>query len=163
MFDKLYHTTSIRLAKDSIIEKGLSPLDMERGVPFNWGKASYKNSFIEILLEVVRLEQFPSKPKRNNSIFTCNNIETLNNFKKKYRDHLGCYCYEVTPVKESYNYHIGDYNFHNLPLIDQEWEKMKYKDFHNYAVLYWSKPPPKETTEIIIDSPIKIVKEIELN
>lgn len=166
MFDKLYYCTNIKLAENSVIEKGSNPIDEEKGVPFGYGEFSHRAAIIELFLEIARLETFPKKPKRTNSIFTCKDLNSFSKFIQFFRSRTGVYCYEVQPTKDTYNYHVGDYMYHGLlEHIKEEgsWELMRYKDFNNYAVLYWGKAPPEDTTEIVIESPVKIIKEIDLN
>jgi len=167
MPNKYFYCTGLKLKENSIIEKGNNPINLEIGVPFAFGEN--KNTIIELILEIVRLEKFPSKPKRSESLFVCRSLKTLFDFAKTYRT-AGTYYYEVEAIKENYNYHFGDYLFGGLlekncgcyPSEDV-WKRFKYKDLYNYGFFYWNDKPLLETEEMVIDSPIKIIKELYLD
>jgi hypothetical protein len=164
MFDKFYYCTNLKLKENSVIEKGSNPLDKEIGVPFGFEKLSYKWVGIELILEIVRLEEFPEKPRRSEGIFVCKDFESFCNFVASYRSNTGVYYYEVAPVKDNYKYHIGDYTYHGLTerMKGEDWHLLKYKDFLNHSYLYWGKKPEEGKAEVLLQSPIKIVKEIDI-
>ena len=112
MFDKFYHASSIKLSPNSIIEGGLHPLNMDKGVPFAFNNYNY--IFIEMLLELVRLDKFNDKPKRSQNVFVCDTKNQLKLFLKQHRQNLDLYCYEVSPINKNFNYHVGDFNYHGL-------------------------------------------------
>lgn len=163
MFNKLYHASSIKLSPNSIIEGGLHPLNIDKGTPFAYNNYNY--IFIEMLLEIVRLDKFSNKPKRSQSVFVCDKKNQLELFLKQHRQNLNLYCYEVEPIDDNFNYHIGDFNYHGLADKMNDnliLKNIKFKDFYSYAEKYWSKEPNPETTEIVLNSPIKIIKEFDI-
>ena len=162
MFNKLYYCTSLKLKEGSIIEKGLHPLDFKKGMPFAFNNYNY--IFIEMVLELVRLENFQSKPKRSECVFVSDTKQSLQHFIKEHRNDMPLYYYEVNPTKEKYNYHIGDFNYHNLVQLlkdDVKFKKITYKDFYNHAYMYWSSEAAENKKEIVINCPIKIIKEFD--
>lgn len=163
MFDKFYHASSIKLSPNSIIEGGLHPLNMDKGVPFAFNNYNY--IFIEMLLELVRLDKFNDKPKRSQSVFVCDTKNQLKLFLKQHRQNLDLYCYEVSPINKNFNYHVGDFNYHGLAdkMTDNLiFKNIKFKDFYNYGEKYWSETPSAETREIVLNCPIKIIKEFDI-
>lgn len=142
-----YYLCSYPLGVNSIVEPG------------NWGRIlkTYLlggNLFIpcrELAFEQVRLNHYPSKPSRLESIYVCENLADIQKFKLEGRSFD--LTYEVEILNPTTPYHRGDWtqqNFTNSENVESLFSK---------AHAYWT-AQNVTSPEILIQSEIKILKKI---
>lgn len=151
---KLFHCTHIDLKAGDIIEPG------------NWGRiilstgVSHPRWNREIILEAVRIQYFPAKPSRLSSTFCCDNRETIKCYKSA--QNPSGIIYEVEHTDLRFPYHKGDFNA--VEPVPRRPENMM-----QIASLYWqyalktsvAEWPGVECSEIVSQSPIRIINKIE--
>ena len=104
----------------------------------------------EDIFEKVRLERFPDKPSRLESVFLCENEADMRNFVTETSRGLDV-LYEVEIVDPSKPQHRGC-----LSKIDIQ-QKENYRTFEKRAFEYWNATTVSKP-EIVTASPIKILK-----
>lgn len=81
---------------------------------------------IELALELIRKERFPDKPSRLQSMFGCEDLDSVKHFRGTSRSARSTPIFEVTAD----NYHRGDMNILNY--------QCNMNEFHRRLVGYWS-------------------------
>jgi hypothetical protein len=149
----LYHTNQEDLPPGSIVQPGAwgGRVLEQRDKHQSWKR--------EIILEAVRLLDFPDKPSRFNATFSCELLETI-------RCYHGQHCpqdfiYEVELVDPAAPQHKGDFNA-------VEPMRGRSETFNQIAVKYWlyslktnvAEWPGVECSEIVSASPLRILKRL---
>lgn len=149
----LFHCTHRELNEGDIIEPGNWGQEIERqGESHGWWHS-------ENILEQVRQDNFPEKPSRLNSTFSCDNLESIMCFRSK-----SCpnnYVYEVEIIDDKAPKHKGDFNatrpmprcrFNMTEIAHLYWQyKLKTK------VEEW---PNVECSEIVTSSALRVISRL---
>ncbi|EAA7255178.1 DUF2441 domain-containing protein [Salmonella enterica subsp. enterica serovar Newport] len=109
---------------------------------------------MELIVELVRRLQFPTKPSRYQSIFACDKIEDANYFRENHREHDGPQpIYEIL-VGDNTNIHRGD-----MRLLDLNPSTDNAAIVFTKAIWYWSGIASREPFwEYVIPLPAQIGK-----
>lgn len=151
MGKKYFYCCSLPLGPGSIVNPG------------NWGRIiktytpqTSPNAWLfirELIFEEVRREFFPQKPSRFCSIFLCQDLEGIQEFKKVSNRVLDI-IYEVEVLEEQLQAHTGDWTLFSIQNNDT------YATFSDRAKLYWSGENITKP-EFVTVSSIKIIKKVE--
>jgi len=133
--------------------------------PGNWGKKileyglNHSLWYREVILEAVRLHNFPSKPSRFNCTFSCDSLEAIKAYKSRHC-HNG-YIYKVDIMNKEYPIHKADFNaVEPLPGVKEnmmQMAQMYWQYIFKTSVEDW---PGVECSEILTLSSLKIIKQI---
>lgn len=109
---------------------------------------------MELIVELVRQLQFPTKPSRYQSMFACEKIEDANYFRENHREHDGPQpIYEIL-VGDNTNVHRGD-----MRLLDLNASADNAAITFTKAIWYWSGTPSLEPLwEYVVPLPAHIGK-----
>ncbi|EGE0300903.1 DUF2441 domain-containing protein [Escherichia albertii] len=109
---------------------------------------------MELIVELVRQLQFPTKPSRYQSIFACEKIEDANYFRENYREHDGPQpIYEIL-AGDNTNIHRGD-----MRLLDIDSLTDNAAIIFTKAIWYWSGIASNEPFwEYVVPLPVQIGK-----
>jgi hypothetical protein len=148
-----YYLCSYPLGNGSVVQKG------------NWGRIIKINPITphtlpyllrELIFEKIRLEEYPYRPSRLNSIMACANLESAKEFKSLPGRQFDI-IYEVEPLDIKSKLFEADWSL-ILPPLNKSIAQVEQE-----ARNYWSGFISHENKkEILIDSDIRIIKKIDI-
>ena len=150
----LYHCSPLLLELGSIIRPG------------NYGRvlkmygARHDHWLREQFLEFIRAQEFPDKPSRLTSAFTCEQLDAIELFKG--RNCESGVIYEVELVDPDANSHTTDFNC--VQPIPGVIEDMCEISRHYWNASYWlniSDRPGLKCSETLVETGLMIIRQIE--
>lgn len=140
-----FHGASVTLGIGSII------------LPGNWGrmiKSAYpapnNNLFLpyrEVIFEYARQALAPTKASRLNCVFVCDTLLEAISFRNSFQPTN--VIYEVEPLGDTSDNHVGDFTMANLPQAGQ------YFGVYDLARQYWL--GPVNSPERLLSCPVRVV------
>lgn len=156
MVRKFYHVDALNKLKigDSIFSSESVELKNLRTYELSSHGCRYliggsTDSFYELLYEIIRINNFPDKTSRLESLFAFKTIEEARGFASKYRS--------------SYPYRILELEAENYELLDMNWLSANSGiDIYNNCLEYWSgNKTENPSIECLLKLPVKVVGVIE--
>lgn len=151
----MYHCSPTWLEPESIIRPG------NYGRVLNMIGANHPHWLREQFLELIREQEFPDRPSRLTSAFTCEHLDAIGLFKE--RNCQTGIVYEVEPVNPATNRHTTDFNC--VQPIPGKIDDMREISRHYWRASHWftiEGRPGFRCAETLIETGLKIVREVEL-
>jgi len=147
-----YHATSMTFG-NNIIPPGNWWRIVQRYVNPDVGEL--KKLIIEQTFEKIRLQYYPEKPSRQKSVFLFEEIEPAREFIKEFKRQQDS-IYEVEIINKNCKFHKG-----HIKAVDTPKPELPFiTTLEQIAKIYWE-CSQTEFAEIIVESPVKIVKKCE--
>ncbi len=146
-----FHVRKPGTFDDDIIEPGTWAKEIAKSHMHGWAVVEYH-------FESVRQQLAPHLPSRRTSTFAFDTLEDAETYRAKYDDPSTSAIYEVEPVNPDATTHST-----NMYLIGPELEELHGNEHViRNAIGYWTGDHTRRDslTEVIIDSPIRVIREV---
>jgi hypothetical protein len=149
-----FYCTSIPVRAGSIIEPGNWGRMLRLYAPQNTNVPAAWVLIREYVYELIRRDQFPSKPSRLHGLFVCSTEASLAEFRSGAGRPFDL-SYEVELVDPQAPSHVGDWSLANFVQTDDV------RTIERRAAMYWQPTEVVLKPELLTLSPIKILRQIQ--